>query len=271
MGAPAQYGVTAFGWSTAILLVGLLSLSSGSALAWHTIVLEPAQDNTLYESEPDMPPTQNELSNGQGIFLFAGRTGMDAGFRLRRAALQFDLTPVPPGSEIFYAELILFQSRAAPGSPPSVMTLHRLREPWGEGASDAAGPEGQGAFAEPGDVTWFNRFYPVDAWESPGGDFVTSPSAQATLGDGSLDFTWMCNPLMVQDLNGWLAAPAQNHGWILLGFEDGAQNARRFHSREHVDAQTRPRLRLFYRAADELLIDGFEDQQGCLPGANIDR
>lgn len=267
MGAGRRFMMTVKGPARLYVFAAFLAVIPQWCLAWQTLVLEPSLDNTLYESEPDLPPTQNELSNGKGIFLFAGRTGLDAGFRLRRAALQFDLSAIPAESEIIYAELTLFQSRAAPGSPPSQLTLHRLRGSWGEGNSDAAGPEGQGAFAEPGDVTWFNRDYPGTPWKLPGGDFVAQASAATTLGPDSMDFTWVCSADMLADLNDWLVSPGDNFGWLLRGFEDGAQNARRFHSREHSDAATRPRLKLVFRGPDELLMDGFEDAPTCIDEA----
>ena len=246
---------------------GLLALAfvifPTAGLAWPTLELEAVADNTLYESEVDNPPVLNELSNGEGIFLFAGRTGFDAGFRLRRALLKFDLSVLPAGSGIVFAELVLYHSRAAPGSPPSEMTLHPVSQNWGEGASDAAGPEGQGAFAQPGDATWFRPIYDSGRWQLPGGDFAVSPSASTVVGELVGDFVWPCTQAMLDDLNAWANAPEQNFGWVLLGFEDGGMNAHRFHSREHPDTETRPRLRIAYRPPGTLLVDGFEPPPDC--------
>lgn len=233
------------------------------AWAWPTIELEPDLDNSLYESAPDDPPQQNELSNGKGIFLFAGRTGLDGGFRLRRALLKFDLSGLPAGSEVLAAELVLYQSRAAPGSPPVKMTLHRVLEEWGEGDSDAPGPEGQGTFAEPDDATWYHRLYDSDIWRAPGGDFEAGASSSVTVGTAVGDFTWPCTSEMVEELNLWLNRPERNFGWLLMGFEVGGMNARRFHSRHHFDAETRPRLRIVYRPPGALLADGFESTISC--------
>ena len=239
------------------------SVYSGAALAWPAIELEAVLDNTLYESEMDMPPDQNELSNGQGIFLFAGRTGLDGGFRLRRAVVQFDLSVLPPGSEILSAEVVLYHSRAAPGSPPSLMSLHRLVQEWGEGDSDAPGPEGQGAFAEPGDATWFHNTYATELWESPGGDFLVPASAFTVVGADVGDQVWACTQSLLEDLNLWLRDSSQNFGWLLTGFEDGGMNAHRFHSRENLEVDTRPRLRLVYRTPDDLSSDSFETPSAC--------
>jgi hypothetical protein len=68
---------------------------------------------------------------------------------------------------------------------------------------------------------------------------------------------------MLDDLNAWLDHPQQNFGWLLIGFEDGAMNAHRFHSREHTEVNTRPRLRLVYRSPESVSSDGFETIATC--------
>jgi len=245
------------------LSLAIIGLCPVAGLAWRTTILEASLDNTLYQSEMDLPPVQHELSNGKGIFLFAGRTGLDGGFRVRRTLVKFDLSVLPAGSEILFAEIVLYHSRAAPGSPPSEMTLHRVLQAWSEGDSDAAGPEGQGALAEPGDATWFHRFYDSETWRLSGGYYLGEVSASTIVGSGVGDNAWTCTPRMLDDLNSWLLDPDQNFGWLLMGFEDGAMNAHRFHSREHPEVETRPRLRLVYRAPDNLSSDGFEALVTC--------
>jgi len=37
--------------------------------------------------------------------------------------------------------------------------------------------ENAGDDAAPGDATWIHTFYDTEDWDSPGGDFVASPSA----------------------------------------------------------------------------------------------
>lgn len=243
-----------------MLLTTLCPLAAQSS---NTIELEAALDTTLYQTEKDAPPVQNEFSNGKGIFLFSGRTGLDAGFRSRRALFKFDLTTLPEGAEILGAQVILYLSRAAPGAPPSVMTLHRVMRPWGEGLSDAAGPEGQGAPAQKEDATWYHNIYNTDSWGNAGGDFVDQSSSSTTVGSDVIAYTWTCTKQLVDELSAWLEQPDTNFGWLLKGFEDGARNARRFHSREHPDAETRPRLLLEYSTPDTVIVDGFESQTAC--------
>jgi hypothetical protein len=217
----------------------------------------------LYETAIDSGETQNERSNGAGSFLFAGRTGLDGGFKGRRAVLKFDLSVLPPGAEILAAELTLYQSNAAPGSPPAAMGLHRVAQAWGEGESNGIGPEGQGNFAEPGDATWHHRLYPDLLWDTAGGSFAETASATVTVGQ-ELDFyTWTCTGALRDDLALWQSDPGQHFGWIVIGGEEGGQSAHRFNSRENPEAATRPRLRIVYRPADSVLIDGFEPRLDC--------
>jgi hypothetical protein len=233
-------------------------------LAQSRLVLQPSQDNTLYQTPIDQVGQQNELSNGAGNFLFAGRTGLDAGFRLRRALIRFDLESVlPPGAEIVAASVTLYQSRAAPGSPPAEMGLHRILQAWGEGASKGIGPEGQGNFAEPGDATWHHRIFPDDLWDSEGGSFESLASAVSTVGQTLQFYDWSCDQKLLDDLEFWLANPELNFGWILVGGELAGMSAHRFNSRENENEQQRPTLTLYYLAEDSILNDGFENALNC--------
>jgi len=120
--------------------------------------------------------------------------------------------------------------------------VHRVTEPWGEGASDAAGEEGSGAAAAPGDATWIHRSYPNDPWITAGGSFVPSASTQrAIYGVGSYSFS--STPQLVSDVQSWLDDPPGNFGWILV--MEGS--AKRFNSRENEAAASRPRLEIEYQ------------------------
>lgn len=228
------------------------------AMAWSEAVLIADRNNTLYETDMDEPDDLNEFSNGGGIFLFAGRTNIDAGFRLRRGLIHFDLSSVPAGSEIIFAELTLFQSKSPPDAFPVITSLHRLLEEWGEGESNAIGAEGQGAPAQPGDATWFHRIYDSLLWTDAGGTFEVAASASTTVGQALEDYTWNCSSDLVDDVQAWLDNSAVNFGWIIIGNEDGGGNARRFNSRNNADEETRPRLRVVYRPPEEIFTDGFE-------------
>jgi hypothetical protein len=227
------------------------------------LVLVADLDNTLYETDMDTEEQQNEMSNGAGSFLFAGRTKQDAGFRLRRGLLRFDLSALPEGARIVSAELTLHQSNIAPGAFPVEISLHRALEQWGEGASDGIGPEGQGAPAQAGDATWFHRLYDTAEWTTGGGTFTATASATTTFGLDIADYTFACTPGLMEDINSWLSSSASNFGWVIVGNEDGGGTARRFNSRSHGDEETRPRLKVVYQPAELVHSDGFETLDSC--------
>jgi hypothetical protein len=60
-------------------------------------------------------------------------------------------------------------------------------------------------------------------------------------------------PALLQDVQGWVDQPASNHGWILIGQEDGVQNAKRFSSRTSTEP---PRLEVRYREPSAQAQDG---------------
>jgi len=202
-----------------------------------TISLPADRDNSIFEG------TSN--SNGSGPHLYAGRTGSMGGSARRRALLRFDLADLGDDPEIVDASVVLHQDLG--GSAPTTQTLHRLDADWGEAGSNAGSPGGEGAPAESGDATWTNRFHPGSPWNSSGGDFVSAPSASSlidsTAPDGPVARSWS-GPGLVADLEAWLASPATNFGWILLGDEVGSATAQRFASRENGDSggAFRPRL-----------------------------
>ena len=199
-----------------------------------TVTLMPARDNTLYQSEI------GAISNGAGQYLFAGTTNNgDA----RRAVLAFDLSGLPPGATVLTATLALTMSRSVTGATD--VALHALAADWGEGTSDAIGEEGAGATAAAGDATWIYSFFDTTPWAAPGGDFDPAPSAVTSVaGQGVYQWT---SPALLADVGGWLAAPATNFGWIVLGDETAATTAKRFDSRESALAN-RPRLVVTYSA-----------------------
>lgn len=213
-----------------IIACGFLS---GSVLA-ETVLIEPTQDNTLYES------TQGALSNGKGDFLFAGKT---ENFGLRRAVLAFkNLDTIPADATIQSVRLHLYMSKE--DSPETTVRVFRLNADWGEGTSDADGPEGGGISATAGDATWNHRFFDNMLWSNPGGDFAGTQSAEIAIDEFGAYMIESTNA-MVADVQSWLDNPAGNFGWILLAAED-VKSARRFNSREHSNLDRRPMLEIEY-------------------------
>jgi hypothetical protein len=188
-----------------------------------TVTLPPAKDNTLYEDQG------GTVSSGSGPYLFAGRTDERQNFR-RRALIAFDPTSaIPGGSTIVSVELTMTVSRTISGG--FTLSLHRVAQNWGEGASSAGGTGGQGVPSQTNDATWLHRFYPDQFWNNLGGDFdATASGSRLVQGVGT--YTWPSTPELVADVQAWLDQPASNFGWLLRGNETFTQTAKRFDSRE---------------------------------------
>jgi hypothetical protein len=129
------------------------------------------------------------------------------------------------------------------------MTLRRITQPWGEGASNSGETGGTGVLADNGDATWVHRFYPSTTWPTPGGDYSATVSAtQSVSGYGT--YTWTSTQLAT-DVQGLVTAPSTNNGWILIGDETGTLNAKRIYTRE-ANVSLRPKLTVNYSAAPAL-------------------
>lgn len=220
--------------------IGLFSALCSRAHA-DMISVIPIKDNTLIEDPA------GALSNGGSNGIFAGRvsgnplrTGMG---RIRRAVMEFDLSSIPEGSTVTSVQLRLQLLRAAGGTVTRTMTLHRLLGDWGEGmASDMTGGGGGGAPAAVGDATWLDQFMGTEPWTTPGGDFVTTPSASLGVTTTLASKTFTSTPQLVADVQSWLDSRANNFGWILLGDESTTSTARKFASRTFADASRHPTL-----------------------------
>ncbi|GAB4112374.1 MAG: hypothetical protein Kow001_14120 [Acidobacteriota bacterium] len=200
-----------------------------------TVELNPSKDNTLYQT------SSGNLSNGAGDAFFAGRTGPNAGSRIHRGVLAFDLSQIPAGSTVTAVSLRLRMSRTNQNTVQNV-SLHRLNRDWGEGTSNASGEEGSGAPATTGDATWLHNFFNTSLWTTPGGDFQAAASATTPVGAIG-DYTWQSQG-MINDVQGWVNDPASNFGWIVIGNEAVDHTAKRFNSREASAA--RPVLSVTY-------------------------
>lgn len=205
-----------------------------------TLAIEPAADAALYE----VPSGDPETANSRGEHLFAGR--ILSGER-RRALLRFNLASIPAGSVVNSAQLSMSLTRVPPGTlPPISMSLFPVTSGWSEGSSDAGSPGGNGVAATTGDPTWSQRAFPATAWGTAGGDFSTPASAVVAV-NGLARYQWGSTAGMVSAVQSWVDVPASNRGWILVADETaGNTTARRFASREMVDAAARPQLLIDY-------------------------
>lgn len=217
------------------------------------MLLSAAADNTLYEQ------TSGALSNGSGDYLFIGRTGGGGDQGRRRAVIRFDLGSLDADDRINSVTLLTTISRSPKTSAiPGTARVHRLLMSWGEGSSDAPGPEGAGALSEPGDATWIHRYFDTDLWTQPGGDYHGSASAQALYSTADFEaLNFESTAELVADVQAWVSNPALNHGWILLGDEVASANARRLNAREHDQFQ--PMLMIDVKPHGlRIFDDGFE-------------
>ncbi|HEX6791870.1 MAG TPA: DNRLRE domain-containing protein [Candidatus Krumholzibacteria bacterium] len=193
-------------------------------------------DNTMYEESPDS-------SNGRGRYFFCG-TAADT-LVARRALIAFPIGQSLPATAIIDSvDLRLHLSGDSGDSSPRAVSLRRVMASWGEGASNALEEEETGAKAETNDATWTYRLYRTLVWATEGGDYDVTASAQASIASTGY-YTW-ASSRMRSDVQGWLATPSQNYGWILIGDESVEGTARRFDSRQHPTPGNQPRLRVFY-------------------------
>ena len=167
-------------------------------------------------------------ANGKG-HLFAGN---NADGDARRALLIFDVSGIPSGSVVDSAYVTLECTKGLSGTHP--FSLHRMTKSWTEGPSTGTGRGGGIPSALTWlDVTWYYASFTAaanDTFLTQGGDFIGAASATTAVGpDGS--YGWSDSQL-IADVQAWVASPASNYGWILVGDEINTANARRFDSRE---------------------------------------
>jgi FlgD Ig-like domain len=201
-----------------------------------SLTFNATRDNTIY-AESDT------LSNGAGQRVFAGENG--TGF-VRRALIRFDLNGLIYSGAVI--DSVVLRLNVVQTHPTSrIVTVYRLLDDWGEGTTVGSGGEGGGGLASPGSATWLQRFYlaPFAPWTTPGGDYNAAASASRPVGSVGA-YTWR-SPALTADVAFWLANPAQNFGWELLGDETTGSTAKAFASRQNSTATVRPLLTVYYR------------------------
>jgi hypothetical protein len=207
-----------------------------------SITLTASRDATLFEDAVD-------YASGAASFLFAGPIASGSP---RRALLHFDLSAIPTNAVVTAVSLRVVVNRSAPGSGADAFQLHRVAASWGEGGSDG-GTGGGGTQATAGDSTWRSRFHgappsvPQVTWAVPGGEFAPLASAVVTF-NGNDPYTFGPTAALIDDVRVWLATPAVNHGWVLIGPEgdEFSKGARRLISRESPSVNDRPQLTIDY-------------------------
>ncbi len=220
------------------LLAALASLAPAAAA---TLRLTPIADASLYEE------TTTSTANGSGEFLLAGRTNQ-AAFSRRRSLLRFDLSALPQGTSITAVSLHLHLTTVSTAT--TTLSLHRVTSPWSEGPANPAGNESAGLPATTGDVTWLSSHHPETTWSSPGGDFLPTASASATVGTTEGIVSWS-DARLIDDLAAWTTHPAANFGWLLRDPESSPQTAKRFASSDHPDPAMHPILTIEFTPVPE--------------------
>lgn len=229
----------------------------GSLATTQEIVLVASMDNTIFE--------ESASSNGAGSHMFVGRTGHDD---RRRGLVRFDVSAaIPAGAVIDSAMVQMFMSKTSSGPKP--VSLHRLVEAWGEGASNSdleGGGGGIGAPAQEGEATWVDRFHLAVPWTEEGGDFLAAPSATVAVA-GNDFYEWGPTAAMVADVQAWIDSPGLEHGWIVLGDESGPFTAKRFETRESFNPQFWPRLTVTFTVPSDCPED--LDGSGQVDGGDL--
>src|SRR5207237_10449078 len=83
-------------------------------------------------------------------------------------------------------------------------------------------------------ATWKTRFGPGTPWSTPGGYFLSKPSASRLI-TGNAAYTFNSTASLVSDVQGWVNDPARNFGWMLRSeSEAAAVTIRRFGARSDV-------------------------------------
>ena len=227
-------------FKTVFLIVAGISALLPNQSSAVVIPIGASKDSSLYQDP------FGALSNGSGPTFFAGATG---GGGIRRGLIEFDLSAIPSGVTIDSVTLDLFLVQAQPFA--SEVKLHEVLTEWGEGASSAGNRGGGGAIAKANDATWLHTFFNVATWTNPGGDFAAVASASTLVGSEGVTYRWPSTPGLVADVQGWLDAPATNHGWLLHGDESQSGTAKAFGTRENSDIAVRPLLTVTFSPVPE--------------------
>ena len=219
------------------LIISFL-IFSGLLAQTQEIIVEASRDNSIFD--------EGELSNGIGEYIF---TGVTQNGDKRRALLMFDvLEAIPDVSVVDSAFLFLIPSKVK--TQGTTVSILKLTSDWGEGTSDAEGAEGKGAPATEGDATWTKTTFDGSPWIKPGGDYEIEASASITVNLGT-DAVFG-SATVTEDVNAWLNDPSQNFGWIVIGMENSSSTAIRFGSRENINPDQRPYLKLYYQGSTSI-------------------
>ncbi|WP_027419396.1 T9SS type A sorting domain-containing protein [Crocinitomix catalasitica] len=199
------------------LLAIVLAMMSLHVFGQISIDLNPIQDNSIY--------SESDFSNGLGELY----SGLDCDGNIRRALIQFDVEDaIPPGAVITNVSLTLNVSAYDESAADAIYSIHKITRSWGEGTSFG---DDDGASPIMPDATWEHAMFSDELWSDLGGDFEGVSSGDQLLTVDTDDFLWT-DPQMIEDVENWIADPATNFGWVLIGDEDTDCSIRRIGSKD---------------------------------------
>ena len=182
------------------------------------VLKPPIQDSCLVEPAP----TTNLGSN---THIFVNRL-IDHRCRI---VVAFDLSSIPPGSQVTSATLSLFKLHEyiLGGGTDRTYWVYRLTESWTEYG-----------------VSWDYR-YATTSWTDPGGTYNTDggASTQTTTAEG-IWISWDVTDIV----KGWIEDELPNNGFIIRDSEEGAtgsQDSWEFSAKE-LDLDYSPKLEISY-------------------------
>ena len=211
------------------------------------LTITPSKDNTLYES------IDGSVSYGAGNRVFIGKPNNG---QIRRGVIEFDVSSIPSFATINSVTLDLTVIDIPAAASSGTASLHLALSEWGAAGSDGSG---QGAASEAGDATWLHTFYDTDTWNSPGGDFMPTASANSNFSDVTPVISFTSTTALIADVTTWIQNSDDNHGWVVMGDETLNGNVRSVGSLENTTALNRPLLTIDYTIPDDLIFaDGFE-------------
>ena len=232
-----------------LLWLPLAAFLPGASAA--TLTLQAVADTSLFEGNPDFNLGSTTLV-----------AGMNQEYERARAMFLFDLGGIPAGAVVTEARVSLYVSRRPDpdqhgGPVDSDFSLHRLFVSWGEGS----GGNATGSVAMAGDATWNQRHAGGISWANPGGqpgvDYASDPSATTAV-SGVGGYLWGSTAGLVSDVQGWLAAPSSNFGFMLISqSENTLGSGRRLGSSEQTGGLvTMPQLMVTYDPVPEPSVAG---------------
>lgn len=178
-------------------------------------------------------------NSGGNVTNFAGNTGANG---IRRLLIRFDLSTIPTNATVQTATLQMSIVKSAPTAPVVSHSIHKVTNSWVEGTGTGTGGGGMIVI---GAASWAYRETATLAWTNPGCDFVGTESAVTSVGTGVQTVAWS-GAGVVTDVQGWIANPSTNFGWVIRGQEGTAQSARVYASAEEPTASLQPVLTVNY-------------------------